>query len=125
MNPPCEIVVQKILPVIRSEIAKELKETHKLTQKEIARALNITQPAVSQYIARARGYSTITSKDRQLKKMISDFAKELKNGKLDGNKKIEFFCGVCRHCRKTALICKFHGGKKSDCNICLVELKCD
>ena len=50
---PQEIEVWYILPAIRSQLCKEL--TGKLSQKEIAKLLGITEPAVSQYIKGKRG----------------------------------------------------------------------
>lgn len=50
----CETVVKDILPAVRSLIAKDLQEKG-YTQTEISDLLGITQPAVSQYLSRARG----------------------------------------------------------------------
>ncbi len=54
MRLACETVVNQILPAVRSLVAKELKEQG-YTQTEIADTLEITQPAVSQYLNAARG----------------------------------------------------------------------
>ncbi|MDY6761411.1 MAG: helix-turn-helix domain-containing protein [Candidatus Nanohaloarchaea archaeon] len=54
MRLACETVVKDILPAVRSLVAKELKEEG-YTQTEIADALDLTQPAVSQYLNAARG----------------------------------------------------------------------
>lgn len=50
----CETVVKDILPAVRALIAKDLKEKG-YTQTEIAELLDLTQPAVSQYLSAARG----------------------------------------------------------------------
>ncbi|MDY6766201.1 MAG: helix-turn-helix domain-containing protein [Candidatus Nanohaloarchaea archaeon] len=54
MRLACETVVNEILPAVRSLMAKELKEEG-YTQTEIAAALDLTQPAVSQYLNASRG----------------------------------------------------------------------
>ena len=54
MKPPCEIVVWYVLPSIRCKLAKELLSLG-MKQKEISEVLDITQPAVSQYISDKRG----------------------------------------------------------------------
>ena len=51
---PCEIIVWKLLPVLRKELAKEMKELG-ISQKEIAQRLGVTPAAVSQYITAKRG----------------------------------------------------------------------
>lgn len=50
----CEIVVE-ILPSLRALVAEELMNEYKLSQKEIAKRLFVTQPAVSQYLRNLRG----------------------------------------------------------------------
>ncbi len=54
MKPPCEIVVWYLIPGIRSVLAKELFSLG-MKQKEISAVLDITQPAVSQYLSDKRG----------------------------------------------------------------------
>lgn len=46
-----EVVSEEILPVIRSIMASQLKQEYGLKQKEIAEKMDITQPAVSQYLS--------------------------------------------------------------------------
>ena len=55
MKPFCEIIVQMILPGIRALVAKELMETHGLTQEQTADKLGVSQAAVSQYRRELRG----------------------------------------------------------------------
>jgi uncharacterized protein len=50
---PEEIIVWQILPYLRREIAIELKKKG-LDQKEIAKMLRVTEPAISQYLNRKR-----------------------------------------------------------------------
>ncbi len=50
---PQEVEVWYILPAIRSALCRELAS--RLSQKEIAKLLGITEPAVSQYIKGKRG----------------------------------------------------------------------
>lgn len=46
---PQDIEVRYILPAIRRELARILIQEHKLSQKEAARILGLTEAAVSQY----------------------------------------------------------------------------
>jgi predicted transcriptional regulator len=65
---PQEVEVWYVLPAIRRELAKTMKtkvvqrtdedgdlRDHKITQKEIARMLGVTEPAITQYLLRKKG----------------------------------------------------------------------
>lgn len=74
MKPPCELVVWYVLPAIRSELAKSLLSLG-MKQKDVSQLMDITQPAVSQYITDKRG-SGIKFND-EVNSLINDFASEL------------------------------------------------
>ena len=85
MKPPCEMVVWYIIPAIRSELAKDLLKLG-MKQKKISELMDITQPAVSQYLTDKRGSGIEFNDD--VKALIQDFANDLNEGtatKLDGN----------------------------------------
>lgn len=65
---PQEVEVWYVLPAIRRELAKAMKKKtisrlnedgemveHKITQKEIARMLGVTEPAITQYLLKKKG----------------------------------------------------------------------
>lgn len=52
---PQEIQVWYVLPVIRKEFAKILVKEKKITQKEAAKILSLTEGAISQYLSSKRG----------------------------------------------------------------------
>ncbi|RLI58198.1 MAG: hypothetical protein DRP09_00220 [Candidatus Thorarchaeota archaeon] len=65
---PQEVEVWYVLPAVRREIAKAMKgmevervsedgevRTHKITQKEIAGMLGVTEPAITQYLLKKKG----------------------------------------------------------------------
>ncbi|NHI89136.1 MAG: hypothetical protein EAX87_06400 [Candidatus Thorarchaeota archaeon] len=65
---PQEVEVWYVLPAIRRELAKAMKTKtisrpneegemvdHKITQKEIARMLGVTEPAITQYLLKKKG----------------------------------------------------------------------
>ena len=60
MKAPCEIVVWYVIPAIMSELAKELLNLG-MKQKDVSEIMNITQPAVSQYITGKRGSGVKTA----------------------------------------------------------------
>lgn len=119
MKPPCEIIVWYVIPAIRSELAKELLRLG-MKQKEVSELMDITQPAVSQYITDKRG-SGICLKDN-VKGMIHGFAKDLYEGNAS---KIDLVPRVCKICKKveTTDVLEQLGIDKSDlgedCQSCL------
>lgn len=119
MKPPCEIIVWYVIPAIRSELAKELLKLG-MKQKEVSELMDITQPAVSQYITDKRG-SGICLKDN-VKGMIHGFAKDLYEGNAS---KIDLVPKVCKICKKveTTDVLEQLGIDKSDlgedCQSCL------
>src|SRR2546423_14706329 len=55
MLQPQELVVAKLLPTIRARLGRELLRTYKKKQIDVARAMGITQAAVSHYNTQSRG----------------------------------------------------------------------
>lgn len=54
-----EIVAEEILPAIRKIIADRLHYDYGYTQEEVARKLEVTQPAVSQYLKGQRSEAEV------------------------------------------------------------------
>ena len=77
MKPPCEMVVWYIIPAIRSELAKDLLKLG-MKQKKISELMDITQPAVSQYLTDKRGSGIEFNDD--VKALIQEFANDLNEG---------------------------------------------
>ncbi len=125
MKPPCEIVVKSILPAIRSILVKDLMEKHELTQMEIAERLGITQPAVSQYLKSARGFSRTKEnlvKSRTLSK-LKKLSKKIYEEEIEKARIIKNCCEICKSMKKKRLLCDLHFEnepylKKENCTIC-------
>jgi uncharacterized protein len=119
MRPPCEIVVWYVIPSIRSELAKELLNLG-MKQKEISELLDITQPAVSQYISDKRGHGIKFNDDVQ--ELIREFAMDLKDGKLNQSGIISRICDLCRKIKTEDVVCQLHKEKDNipvNCNACM------
>ena len=87
---PCEIAVWRILPTIRSEVAKELVKLG-LSQTAISEHLGITQPAVSQYVTSKRGTNVTFNND--IRMLILSLAEDVAGGKdIDLNVRM---CEIC------------------------------
>jgi len=101
---PQEVEVWYVLPAIRRELAKVMKtkviprvnedgkkEDHKVTQKEIARMLGVTEPAITQYLLKKKGRrsrgdqvvipnSILKEIDKSADIMIQEYEKAQRNG---------------------------------------------
>ena len=119
MRPPCEIVVWYVIPSMRSELAKELLKLG-MKQKEISELLDITQPAVSQYISDKRGHGI--KFDEKTQGMIKLFAKDLMEQKLGQGDIIRRMCEICKNVKAEEIICQLHKEKDKipvSCNACM------
>ena len=123
MKPPCEIVVWYIIPGIRSVLAKELFKLD-MKQKDISELLDITQPAVSQYLSDKRGNEIEFSEETF--QMIHDFAIGLKEGEISKLDVIPRMCSVCRNIKTEDIMCFLHkekGSAPDQCKACLEDLQ--
>lgn len=80
-----EVMIQKILPEVRSIIAKELVCRHRLSQAEAAELMGISQPAVSQYINNIRGKNRLLEK-KEVLAVVQELARNIHDRKVDETK---------------------------------------
>lgn len=94
----CEEFVNEYMPTVKAYIAYILYNKYELKQVEISEILDITQPAVSQYIRGSRGKTTELSEE--IEKSIEEVAEEIYNssesGKLTQEKVDELMCEICK-----------------------------
>jgi len=115
---PQEIEVWYLLPALRRELAKVFIKDHKLSQKEAAGLLGITEAAVSQYIKSKRGKEMKFSKQElaPIKEAARKILKDRKNV-------MKHIYDLCRDFRGSETICGMH--RKHDdripekCRICM------
>jgi predicted transcriptional regulator len=70
-----EVITEELLPAVRSVMASQLQEEYGLNQYEIAEVLDVTQPAVSQYLNNKRARKNIVEdlkEDPQTGIMLND-----------------------------------------------------
>ena len=119
MKPPCELVVNKILPNIRAEIAKILIEEYKMKQTEVAKILGITQGSISLYttFTRAKDKKILRSFP-EIKRDTEDIAEEIATGKLKNTPLM--LCSICKKIRKNKNFCKYYKqfAQLTKCKIC-------
>ena len=115
MRPPCEIVVQKVLPAIRAELARIMLEEG-MPQQQVALRLGLSKAAVSQYVSAKRGKELSFSPDTEDK--IKELAKSLA-GELKANDAVSSLCAVCKGIQSSGWLCKEHMQKNNACTYCL------
>ncbi|WP_432645618.1 transcriptional regulator [Methanobrevibacter sp.] len=121
MKPPCEIVVWYVIPAIRSELAKELLNLG-MKQKEVSEIMDITQPAVSQYITDKRG-SGIKLEDN-VRNMIKEFAFKLYQNEATKADLISTTCKICGHVELPDILDQLNIDKSElgeDCQSCMAR----
>ncbi len=121
MLTPQEINVWYVLPALRRELTLVLKK-RKIKQKDIAKILGITEPAVSQYLKNKRAKALDFPKD--VKKAIGTAADNLTKDKSCHRFEIQNLLDLIR---TSGFLCKVH--RKNDdvpecCNVCMGDKKC-
>jgi uncharacterized protein len=113
---PQEIEVWYVLPQIRRAIAMEMKK-RKLSQLEIARMLDVTPSAVSQYVNSKRAKANFFTNDI-FKKISKAVDKIIKNEDVLYNE----IQSILTIVRDRGLLCKIHkcyeAERPEECNIC-------
>jgi len=110
-RPPCEIVVNKILPSIRSEVVRILSNTYGMRQIEIADIMGITQASVSQYLNASRGRDkTFWKVFPEIKVFASEAARDLveyRNQMGESNDSHLLLCTICGKIREDDRFCTY------------------
>ena len=98
MNLPCEIFAKKYLPSVRARMVYILYKKYQLNQKDISEILDITQPAVSQYLTGVRGRGA--ELPEKIIKIIDEQTDRIyemyKKGKVDSKFLKDVYCIICR-----------------------------
>ena len=114
---PQEVDVWYVLPFVRKELARILKEEYKLPQKNIATKLGITEAAVSQYLHQKRAQDVEIAQG--VKKELQHAAQQLQNGKSF----LEVSSTLLQSDELMKLKCKLHRqidkNVSSHCDVCL------
>jgi len=126
---PCEIAVKSVIPAIRAYAAKELTQTHKMKQKDVASLLGITQTAVSKYVSGVRGQVLRIDQTEEIRGLMNRIILKVATEKISGPQLTMRFCEVCKSVRRSGLMCGLC--KRSDpslsielCNICKNRQDC-
>lgn len=119
---PQEIEVRYILPAIRRELARIFIEEHKLSQKEAAKILGLTEAAVSQYQHSKRAKEVVFSNE-----IVNEIRVSADRILADRTNKQRLIAEMYRISNLTTvkqILCDLHRLQSKDlehCNICFDE----
>ena len=121
---PSEVTASKLLPAIRARLAQELLQTHGMKQVQVAKALGITQAAVSHYNTRSRGLDEdLVRRFPEIDRFAKGLAVEIAGG-LPQTKQVARINEFCMSLMGTVRFCEYHK-KVSDidpnCAVCFPE----
>jgi predicted transcriptional regulator len=119
---PCEVAVKSVIPAIRSAIARELTQNHRLKQKEAAELLGVTQTAISKYTSHCRGAIFEITEVDGVVPIFKETVFSLANGNMSKYELVEKLCIVCGIIRQSGLMCIIC--KISDPNIDTTQCIC-
>lgn len=98
MDNQCETIGRYVLPVFRALVAKQLVNTHHLTQVDVAKKLGTTQAAISQYVTSKRaikGSEQFATMLPKIQSIASETAKRLAKNEVSWNEVTLDFCKLC------------------------------
>jgi len=126
---PCEIAVKSVIPAIRACVAKELTQTYKMRQNDVANRLGITQTAISKYVRDVRGHVIRIDRTDEIRNMINEIVSQAATDKISGPQLTLRFCEVCKMVRRNGIMCELC--KRSDpaldidlCKVCMSGPNC-
>lgn len=120
MKPPCEIVVNRMLPRIRAEIVRILTQEYDMKQIEVSKRLGITQAAVSQYLSSTRGGdNAFQNIFPEMEEYAQAIAKSIASGE-DKDTQLSLLCECCSKIREEEKFCSLHKSiiKLQSCDVC-------
>lgn len=125
---PQDIEVKYILPAIRRELARVFIEEHKLSQKDTAKVLGLTEAAISQYQHSKRAKEVVFSES--VVKEIRHSADKVLTEKNSKQRLIAEIYRISGLTKVRQILCDIHRAQSKElehCNICfdegLIEIK--
>ena len=119
MRPPCEIVQRDFLRVVRTFVARSLREEG-LSQTDIASKMDLTQAVVSKYLNQPISKSKLTGEISHLSERLAEM---LKTGESSQDQVVREICATCMRSRIGSVLCEMHQKKvpslkAANCQIC-------
>jgi hypothetical protein len=127
---PFEIESKAIIPAIRAILALKLIEEYDMREDDVAKAVGITQAAVSNYARCTRGNRKVMerlSSTREIMRIVEDIAADLAQSRIYTPHTMLKLIEICNLIRSTLIICEVHHEMESDidetvCEECKVNV---
>lgn len=121
---PCEFAVRAILPALRAMVARELSVTYHLRQHQIARLLDVTQSAISQYLQGLRGRAIDIEHNPDILVIVRTLASKLVTSSMTFRQTFRQYCLACRVIRRQRILCSVHQHRDpsyatESCDVCI------
>lgn len=108
MLQPQEVIVAKLLPTIRARLSRELLRRYGMKQVEVAKALGITQAAVSHYNTKSRGVDQeLMRRFPEIDAFVDAMAARIHDG-MPQSAQIAELSRFCFEIMQTARFCEYH-----------------
>lgn len=121
MLQPQEVLVAKLLPTIRARLARELLRSYRMKQIDVARAMGITQAAVSHYNTQSRGVDQeMVRRFPEIRKFVDELAGRISHG-MSLTEQISSITNFCSSLMLTQRFCEYHkslGDIDPTCAVC-------
>ena len=121
MTVACEKMVRYVLPWIRKEFAKIMVNELGLAQVQVSKKLEVTEPAISQYLSSKRG-DEINIIDEKILLTVKEAAIRISDG--NGANLGREICKICRLIRISNAIPEVYKSKVGDVEV-IDECICD
>ena len=108
MKIPCELVVWYVLPTIRREVARELVNTHGMSQADVARKFGVTDAAISQYLKKKRGENPLIEESPQYDKFEAEIKASAERIATDSSEFATEMCRICTVVKSTGMLAKIY-----------------
>ena len=110
---PCETVVWKALPAIKSALARALVKEG-MTQVQVSKILGTTEATISHYMKGERGSSVVLG--QHIQEAVDSVAKKISTGAIKDEQISQEVCNICQKVRDSCAVC---GAETTqDCSHC-------
>jgi predicted transcriptional regulator len=119
---PQEVAARVTLPALRALVARKLLDEHRFSQRRVARALGLTQAAISNYLRSTRGTSMNIDDLPEVQRWVGEIARAIAGGE-DTIGVMLRFAAATNQILESRLMCGVHGQLEPDldvdrCHLC-------
>ena len=126
---PCELVNRYLFPQLRAELAKTLVNDHGLSQLRVASILNVSQPAIHNYLNTDSPLkrTELENSSDEILSLVENLAQDIVDKKVIQTQALLRVCEFCVGLRNDGPICQIHGKMipelvRGYCDICVKDL---